>query len=699
MTHHTADAGQAYEVLDVEFIFYVLLQLQDEIRRQGLPHRVAVRKTRKCETFFFEGHNTVTDCRVFSLHEILTCMFHLLMMRVYRCANVYAYQPRGLPIGGPASFALLQTALTFLETRGRSKRATRDWLAEIPGRPDQNLTQQELLSAYRYVDDLKFSSAALCEKCLSAYVPHIYKQWVVFDPNTEVKERWQKQMVKFLDFWAVYEKDEQGEWQVDFYPENPNEGYALTGKVEDRKKQRYMPCPGKPTSRDLRVTAGIVNGRFHRWKELQLKPEGYLYYVALELCELHRCGYSNMQLKQIWRLMSPSCEIWQTAFAVLSYPASSSDSLREQCNSQPRAAFVAAAILAQHLLRMGGKGDNNKKKEETKRKKEDRNGSDKYGGDALRQLEKSCNSLARSAKASKMGEQLLASGWIDTTDADRNHNHGFAQSPYGGFSGGAAVGAVPSLLGRYDNNSSPASSSFAPWSPQATEQRKQDEFSARLENCEAFRNVKNSVLEIKEKVAEHDGALKELITSSKSSEGKLDTLLSMFEGMKKEGLPPAAGCNARGGALAGGRGQDDHQHLEDPMMPNDLKGTFWELARRDMQEEHVAMWTRIFGPDMFKAALGRPELTVDSAGHSAFKDLMGVNIDRSKLQEEDLPLPLTQYLERMYINKSHLNWKRKLIAHNVAEEVAECITSRNIGVCLMAMIVENDMTSVTPPDV
>ena len=119
-TLHTADAGQAYEVIDraeiqssIDELFFNV----SKITRSKDPTVSVMHRTKAMTSIGGRIDDMLCDRTVFFASKLKTCIGGLLDMRVYRIGNLFLRQAKGIPIGGPISGAILDLVLARAECR------------------------------------------------------------------------------------------------------------------------------------------------------------------------------------------------------------------------------------------------------------------------------------------------------------------------------------------------------------------------------------------------------------------------------------------------------------------------------------------------------------------------------------------------------------------------------------------------------
>ena len=98
---YIADAGQAYEQLDVEFVQQSVDWLFDEVKRRRIGSTVTVERGAR-----LQGHmggdprRQPAGCYVFRAGELVRALTASLLARVFKAGNAWLFQKRGVPIGG-----------------------------------------------------------------------------------------------------------------------------------------------------------------------------------------------------------------------------------------------------------------------------------------------------------------------------------------------------------------------------------------------------------------------------------------------------------------------------------------------------------------------------------------------------------------------------------------------------------------------
>ena len=183
-TLHTADAGQAFEVIKphrIDRAFRMIFKLVRISCRREDP-TVSCMHTPKSKTRFGGWiRDRLKDRSVFYLSKVEHCMRGLAKFRWYIFGDKFLYQKEGIPIGGPVSGAILEGVLSVDEHvfEQFGWKVFADSLG-IRG------TREQWLSLARYVDDVFAHSFWFCPECVEYIITLIYKQTVNFDKACEV---------------------------------------------------------------------------------------------------------------------------------------------------------------------------------------------------------------------------------------------------------------------------------------------------------------------------------------------------------------------------------------------------------------------------------------------------------------------------------------------------------------------------------
>ena len=192
-----ADAGQAFEVLQLPFVIFVLQKLFSSARAIGVPDAVQVHKSTKVITALGGSIRTpYTDRAVFTLCSLLQYALAALLFRYFQFGPLVAIQLTGIPIGGPWSLAILTVCLAYLEHTYRRWSWVR--IARRYGLPEEF---DKAIAASRYVDDTLFVSFLICSCCLVPVQTTIYNDKITFDPDYDaVKVVGNRSVARYLDF-------------------------------------------------------------------------------------------------------------------------------------------------------------------------------------------------------------------------------------------------------------------------------------------------------------------------------------------------------------------------------------------------------------------------------------------------------------------------------------------------------------------
>ena len=117
-TLHTADAGQAYEVIEnieIEKSIAELFSVCSRLTNSKDPTVSIMHSTKAKTAVGGRVDDTLCDRTVFFASKVRTCVKGLLEMRTYRIGNLFLRQAKGIPIGGPISGAILDLVLARAE--------------------------------------------------------------------------------------------------------------------------------------------------------------------------------------------------------------------------------------------------------------------------------------------------------------------------------------------------------------------------------------------------------------------------------------------------------------------------------------------------------------------------------------------------------------------------------------------------------
>ena len=287
----TADAGQAYEVLEPSFVKSSVQKLFSRAGlRQGRDKTITVRRSIAHQAHG-GGHiwHEVSDRRVFWLSKLKHSVSSLLQCRVYQLGDRFLVQRKGLPIGGPISGGVLDVCLSNLEENFDKNKWSQ--FAREFGRSG---SRQLFVSTVRYVDDTLFISLWLCNRCLKRILQETYASQVQFDVNTISFSEPGVTHVKFLDFWITI-----GYQHIHFSPDIKNEEHILTNGQKRRTKQRFPPLYGPVVALKRRVRQDLL-GRLARIRQISPPKPDIIYALTTDFWELGLLGYPYGFIKRLW---------------------------------------------------------------------------------------------------------------------------------------------------------------------------------------------------------------------------------------------------------------------------------------------------------------------------------------------------------------------------------------------------------------
>ena len=193
----TADAGQAFEVLEVDKVLNTTTKLFERAGLKGGRDTTVTVITHRTH-LAHDGGRVMTHNPgrvVFWLSRLAKCTRALLAMRFYVIGNLMLEQVRGIPIGGPISAVLLDITLAQCEY-GAEKHLWR----EVKSRSKLKGAFHLYIAAKRYADDIAMVSRWFCKDCLFALIKSTFDSTVAFDLSTESHTVDDCFTFKFLDF-------------------------------------------------------------------------------------------------------------------------------------------------------------------------------------------------------------------------------------------------------------------------------------------------------------------------------------------------------------------------------------------------------------------------------------------------------------------------------------------------------------------
>jgi hypothetical protein len=293
LTHTTLrvyDAGQAYEVLDINKIISNLNDVIQNARNDGVHLVQILRSVKSLTDIAHTLRRDLGDRTIFKLESISKCVQAYLKMRIYRIGNKFMVQRAGVPIGGPLSGALLRLTLSKCEADFDTR-----WWPGIAEGLGLSGSRGSSVAASRYEDDLLLTSHIFCSGCLDTLVDFIYKDAVPFKPCTDFEATESDDSInKFLDF---YVKCRAGVVNINIF--NPNYKFALSGSLSDYCKHRFPPPHGHNDQIISKLAQNFMCRRA-RWSQLGLCSEQILKACAADVCELFRLGHSGANIRKAW---------------------------------------------------------------------------------------------------------------------------------------------------------------------------------------------------------------------------------------------------------------------------------------------------------------------------------------------------------------------------------------------------------------
>ena len=115
---YTADAGQAYEMVDpgrIERAFRIIFRTIQIVCGREDPTISCMHTPKANARFGGWIRDRLNDLSVFYLSKVSHCMRSLVKLRWFKFGNKYLFQKSGTPIGGPVSGAALEAVLSVDE--------------------------------------------------------------------------------------------------------------------------------------------------------------------------------------------------------------------------------------------------------------------------------------------------------------------------------------------------------------------------------------------------------------------------------------------------------------------------------------------------------------------------------------------------------------------------------------------------------
>lgn len=160
------DAAQAFEALSAEIITEAHARLWEHVDANKHCSSIPVLKQCKSASFGGDPRGSLRD-RDIVLSRTLKKVAAFMAMNLFRLGPYMIHQQNGIPIGGNLSSAILDNALSFLET---------SYDKGHPGRTRHCVVR-------RYVDDLIVCSFTRCRSCVFSFLARVYQGYIHFDSD------------------------------------------------------------------------------------------------------------------------------------------------------------------------------------------------------------------------------------------------------------------------------------------------------------------------------------------------------------------------------------------------------------------------------------------------------------------------------------------------------------------------------------
>eukprot|EP00969_Alexandrium_andersonii_P373933 15485120-Alexandrium_andersonii.AAC.1 len=165
----------------------------------------------------------------------------------------------------------------------------------------------------RYVDDVFVLSKSVCSSCLTTVVDTMYGTHIKFDYQPDsFRQCGDHMLCKWVDAEWIVSWTKQGTIHS-----NPNELFALSGRLQDKRKFRGLPWHTGFSAEQYRDAYAELAGRKSRWLQLQLSEASTLYAVAIDILELQAMGFPLVVIKRLWRKQKSTDYVWMLARRVL----------------------------------------------------------------------------------------------------------------------------------------------------------------------------------------------------------------------------------------------------------------------------------------------------------------------------------------------------------------------------------------------
>ena len=220
---HTADAGQAYEMVKASVIEDSFSQVFKAIRsstKQRDPTLSVIHSTKAKAKYGGWISDKLYDRSVLFLSRVAHGMRTLARLKFYKVGNSFLYQRSGIPIDGPVSGAILESTLCMVEHKYDKFR----WPV-FASKCGLKGTRDSWVTLSRYVDDVLAISFWFCPACLEKLINEIYRDVVAFDKSNDGETTIGcMNGLKFLDLWIFV-----GWERANIFLVNKNDLFAVSG--------------------------------------------------------------------------------------------------------------------------------------------------------------------------------------------------------------------------------------------------------------------------------------------------------------------------------------------------------------------------------------------------------------------------------------------------------------------------------------
>ena len=206
-----ADAGQAFETLPQSSIYAFLEKLSEGPKRESRVQAVFVMHGPRAVCGFGGSvKRKYSDRTILLSRSVIRCFHGFMGMRYFRLGNVWLFQRKGVPIGGPLSGHILDSILGDIEFEYDKAKKGR----------------QSLFMAGRFADDVLLVSFVICTCCLERQLHELFKEIVSFDVDSTIQRN--------EETGPVIANYLNGTLHINFgsfkaVPRHKNESYAFTG--------------------------------------------------------------------------------------------------------------------------------------------------------------------------------------------------------------------------------------------------------------------------------------------------------------------------------------------------------------------------------------------------------------------------------------------------------------------------------------